>query len=144
MNSKNNQLPARRREPMTDTQLLLTITICIFFVMYVAAILIWGGGFKKPQMLFDMLNDNAFLIIISCGLTIVMITGSISGISPTAMVMPNINDSSQLFLVSKLATKITGIITSINLISSFDMESMFWSKVLLVLSEDSDLAMEPK
>ena len=31
MNSKNNQLPARRREPMTDTQLLLTITICIFF-----------------------------------------------------------------------------------------------------------------
>ena len=77
MNSKNNQLPARRREPMTDTQLLLTITICIFFVMYVAAILIWGGGFKKPQMLFDMLNDNAFLIIISCGLTIVMITGSI-------------------------------------------------------------------
>ena len=77
MNSNNNQLPARRREPLTDTQLLLTITICIFLVMYVAAILIWGGGFKKPQMLFDMLNDNAYLVIISCGLTIVMITGSI-------------------------------------------------------------------
>jgi simple sugar transport system permease protein len=45
--------------------------------MYALAILIWGGGFKKPQMLFDMLNDNAYLIIISCGLTIVMITGSI-------------------------------------------------------------------
>lgn len=77
MNQNNNQLPARRREPLTDTQLLLTITICIFLVMYVAAILIWGGGFKKPQMLFDMLNDNAYLVIISCGLTIVMITGSI-------------------------------------------------------------------
>ena len=51
MNQNNNQLPARRREPLTDTQLLLTITICIFLVMYVAAILIWGGGFKKPQML---------------------------------------------------------------------------------------------
>ena len=75
--NNNNQLPARRREPLTDTQLLLTITICIFLVMYVAAILIWGGGFKKPQMLFDMLNDNAYLVIISCGLTIVMITGSI-------------------------------------------------------------------
>ena len=67
----------RRREPITDTQLLLTITICIFLAMYVAAMLIWGGGFKKPQMLFDILNDNAYLIIISCGLTIVMITGSI-------------------------------------------------------------------
>ena len=77
MNSNNNQLPARRKEPLTDTQLLLTITICIFLVMYVGAILIWGGGFKKPQMLFDMLNDNAYLVIISCGLTIVMITGSI-------------------------------------------------------------------
>ena len=77
MNSNNNQLPARRKEPFTDTQLLLTITICIFLVMYVGAILIWGGGFKKPQMLFDMLNDNAYLVIISCGLTIVMITGSI-------------------------------------------------------------------
>ena len=77
MNPNNNQLPTRRREPLTDTQLLLTITICIFLVMYVAAILIWGGGFKKPQMLFDMLNDNAYLVIISCGLTIVMITGSI-------------------------------------------------------------------
>ncbi len=68
---------SRRREPITDTQLLLTITVCIFIAMYVGAMFIWGGGFKKPQMLFDMLNDNAFLIIISCGLTIVMITGSI-------------------------------------------------------------------
>ena len=66
-----------RREPITDTQLLMTITVCIFVGMYILAILIWGGGFKKPQMLFDMLNDNAYLIIISCGLTIVMITGSI-------------------------------------------------------------------
>ncbi|MBE6909277.1 MAG: sugar ABC transporter permease YjfF [Ruminococcaceae bacterium] len=71
------QKTARRREPITDTQLLLTITICIFVGMYVMAMLVWGGGFLKPQMLFDILNDNAYLIIISCGLTIVMITGSI-------------------------------------------------------------------
>ena len=75
-NSKNSA-PVRRREPITDTQLLLTITICIFVCMYVAAMLIWGGGFKKPQMIFDILNDNAFLVIVACGLTIVMITGSI-------------------------------------------------------------------
>jgi len=67
----------RRREPLTDTQLLLTITIGIFVVMYAAAMLIWGGGFLRAQKIFDLLNDNAFLIIISCGLTIVMISGGI-------------------------------------------------------------------
>lgn len=77
MDEKGLNVSRRHREPITDTQLLLTITICIFVCMYVAAILIWGGGFKKPQMLFDILNDNAYLVIISCGLTIVMITGSI-------------------------------------------------------------------
>ena len=69
--------PVRRREPLTDTQLLLTITICIFFAMYGAAIIIWGGGFLRPQKVFDLLNDNAYLLIISCSLTIVMICGGI-------------------------------------------------------------------
>ena len=75
---KNERLASSvQREPMTDSKLLLTITICIFVCMYVLAMLIWGGGFKKPQMLFDILNDNAYLVIISCALTIVMIAGSI-------------------------------------------------------------------
>ena len=67
----------RRREPLTDTQLLLWITIGIFFGMYFLAMAIWGGGFLRVQQLFDMLNNNASLIIISCGLTIVMIAGGI-------------------------------------------------------------------
>lgn len=67
----------KQREPMTDNRLLLTITICIFFVMYAAAMLIWGGGFLRPQKIFDLLNDNAYLIIIACGLTIIMICGGI-------------------------------------------------------------------
>ena len=74
-NDKNSSTV--RREPLTDTQLLLTITICIFFVMYIAAMLIWGGGFLRPQKIFDLLNDNAYLLIIACGLTIVMICGGI-------------------------------------------------------------------
>lgn len=75
--NEKNSVSVRRREPLTDTQLLLTITICIFFVMYGAAMLIWGGGFLRPQKVFDLLNDNAYLIIIACGLTIVMICGGI-------------------------------------------------------------------
>lgn len=66
-----------RKEPLTDTALLLTITVCVFIGMYVLAMAIWGGGFLKPQQLFDMFNNNASLIIIACGLTIVMITGGI-------------------------------------------------------------------
>ncbi len=75
--NENTKVSARRREPLTDTQLLMTITICIFFVMYGAAMLIWGGGFLRPQKIFDLLNDNAYLLIIACGLTIVMICGGI-------------------------------------------------------------------
>ena len=67
----------RRREPMSDTQLLLTITICIFFGLYILAMLVWGGGFLRPQQVFDMLNNNAALIIVACSLTIVMICGGI-------------------------------------------------------------------
>ena len=66
-----------RREPLTDTQLLMTITIGIFIGMYLLAILLLKGGFLHAQQIFDMLNDNASLIIVSCGLTIVMIGGGI-------------------------------------------------------------------
>lgn len=72
-----NTKSIRRREPMSDTQLLLTITIGIFFGLYILAMLVWGGGFLRPQQVFDMLNNNAALIIIACSLTIVMICGGI-------------------------------------------------------------------
>ena len=65
------------REPLTDTQLLMTITIGIFIIMYLMAMIFFGGGFLHAQQIFDMLNDNASLIIVSCGLTIVMIGGGI-------------------------------------------------------------------
>ena len=66
-----------RKEPLNDTQLLMSITIGIFIVMYLAAIIFLGGGFLHAQQIFDMLNDNASLIIVSCALTIVMIGGGI-------------------------------------------------------------------
>ncbi|WP_330364797.1 ABC transporter permease [Butyrivibrio sp. NC3005] len=68
---------SKRKEPLTDTQLLMTITICIFAVMYILAMIILQGGFLHAQQIFDLLNDNASLIIVSCGLTIVMIGGGI-------------------------------------------------------------------
>ncbi|MDO4475564.1 MAG: sugar ABC transporter permease YjfF [Lachnospiraceae bacterium] len=62
---------------MTDTGLLLTITIVVFFLMYASAVIFLGSGFGKPQAFFNILNDNAALIVLSCGLTIVMIGGGI-------------------------------------------------------------------
>ncbi|MBR1651054.1 MAG: sugar ABC transporter permease YjfF [Lachnospiraceae bacterium] len=67
----------KRKEPLTDTQLLMSITICIFLVMYAFAMIFLKGGFLHAQQIFDMLNDNASLLIVSCGLTIVMIGGGI-------------------------------------------------------------------
>ena len=67
----------KRREPFTDTQLLLTITICIFVGMYILAMCFLQGGFLRFQQIADLLNDNTSLIIVSCGLTIVMICGGI-------------------------------------------------------------------
>ena len=72
------QIGKTRREPLTDSQLLMTITIGIFAVMYAAAMIFMGGGFLRTQQFFDLLNDNAALIIISCSLTIVMIGGGIN------------------------------------------------------------------
>jgi len=68
----------RQREPLTDTQMLMFISIGIFAAMYLAAMLTLKGGFLKPQQIFDLLNDNAALIIISCALTVVMIGGGIN------------------------------------------------------------------
>ncbi|MBQ7505918.1 MAG: sugar ABC transporter permease YjfF [Lachnospiraceae bacterium] len=62
---------------LSDTNLLLIITIVVFFVMYIGAVVIQGGGFLKPQMFFNILNANAALIIASVGMSIVMITGGI-------------------------------------------------------------------
>jgi len=72
---KNGRL--KDRPKMNDTNLLLTITVAAFFVMYLGAILFLGGSFTKPQNFLNILNNNASLIVLSCGMSIVMITGGI-------------------------------------------------------------------
>ena len=60
-----------RAKNIGDTNLLLTITIVVFFAMYIGAIVFQGAGFLKPQTFFNILNANAALIILSCGLSLV-------------------------------------------------------------------------
>ena len=78
MADRNQSPRIRQREPLTDAQMLMFISIGIFAAMYVGAMLTLKGGFLKPQQIFDLLNDNAALIIIACSLTVVMIGGGIN------------------------------------------------------------------
>ena len=73
---KNGRLSTRLSN-LSDTNLLLTITIVVFILMYALAVVVLGSGFRKPQAFFNILNENAALIILSCGMSIVMITGGI-------------------------------------------------------------------
>mgnify|MGYP001439746450 FL=1 len=64
----------RGRQPLSDSSFLLTITISMFIAIYALAIAFLGDkGFSKLQMFFNLFNENAALIVIACGLTIVMI-----------------------------------------------------------------------
>lgn len=75
ISEKKNRLTPQNG--LSDTNLLLSITIVVFVLMYVLAVILLGSGFRKPQAFFNILNDNAALIILSCGMCIVMITGGI-------------------------------------------------------------------
>ena len=65
-----------KREKMTNTMLLMTISIIIFIGLYIYAVLNIQG-FEKAKMFVDLINENAPTIIIACSLTIVMIGGGI-------------------------------------------------------------------
>jgi len=74
---KNGKKKGNIFAQMSDTNLLLTITIAVFVLMYLFAIIFQGAGFLKPQTFLNILNSNASLIIVSVGMSIVMITGGI-------------------------------------------------------------------
>lgn len=67
----------KKKKQMTDTSFLLMITMIVFFGMYTSAVVFLGEGFAKPQTFLNILNDNAALIILACGMSIVMISGGI-------------------------------------------------------------------
>lgn len=57
---------------------LLLITITLFVVMYIVGMIVFADkGFARLQMFLNLFINNAGLIVIACGMTIVMITGGI-------------------------------------------------------------------
>ena len=67
----------RRFQQLTDSNLLLLIAVSIFVVLYVFAMFFIGGSFLRWQGFFNLLNNNAALLILACALSIVMIGGGI-------------------------------------------------------------------
>ena len=66
----------KKKLTLTKSNLLLVITIAVFFIMYIGAMVIEGQGFLKPQTFLNILNANAALIITSVGMSIVMISAA--------------------------------------------------------------------
>lgn len=68
----------KSKRKISGTGFLLLITVVLFAVMYAAGMIVFSDkGFAKPQMFFNLFITNAGLLVISMGLTIVMISGGI-------------------------------------------------------------------
>ena len=66
------------RKPLNGNFILLLMTIGLFIAMYVAGCLAYAEkGFTNLQTFLDILKNNAGLICVTCGMTVVMITGGI-------------------------------------------------------------------
>ena len=63
---------------MNSNTLLLIITIVLFVVMYAAGCVVYASkGFTHVQTFLNILNNNAGLVCVACGMTCVMLTGGI-------------------------------------------------------------------
>lgn len=72
------------------------ITIILFFLMFIIGGIIFKGFFS-PQVFYNLFIDNSFMIIASCGMTMVIITGGIdlsigSIIALTTMVVAHLTE----------------------------------------------------
>lgn len=67
-----------KKRKISSNDVLLIITIVLFFVMYLAGCGVYASkGFTKVQNFCNILINNAGLICVTCGMTCVMLTGGI-------------------------------------------------------------------
>ena len=68
----------KTKRKIDGNSFLLLITIALFFIMYIAGMIIFREqGFGKVQNFLNLFISNAGLIVIAAGMTVVMITGGI-------------------------------------------------------------------
>lgn len=67
----------RRKESISDSNLLFLISLIILAVMYAIGLIKYPASFMNLQTFVDLFNNNAPLIILTCGMSVVMIGGGI-------------------------------------------------------------------
>ena len=67
-----------KKVKIQSSNVLLIITICLFFAMYLVGCIVYGNkGFTHLQTFLNILINNAGLICVACGTTMVMLSGGI-------------------------------------------------------------------
>jgi len=78
INDSSIKLSKIHQKKLSNTGIMLFITIGLFILLYVISIIIFkDSNFAKFSVFFNFFNTKAYLLAISLGLTVVMITGSI-------------------------------------------------------------------
>jgi simple sugar transport system permease protein len=67
----------KKREAISNSNLLFLISIIIFVIMYTIGLIRFPASFMNLQTFVDLFNNNAPLIILTCGMSVVMIGGGI-------------------------------------------------------------------
>jgi len=70
-------LRKKPRESISNSNLLFLIAIMIFTAMYAVGFFRFPASFRNLQTFVDFFNNNAPLIILTCGMSVVMIGGGI-------------------------------------------------------------------
>ena len=69
---------AIKHNNISNTGIMLIITIGLFVLLYIISVILFkDSNFAKFSVFFNFFNTKAYLLAISLGLTVVMITGSI-------------------------------------------------------------------
>jgi galactofuranose transport system permease protein len=69
---------AIKHKGLSNTGIMLIITIGLFVLLYIISVILFkDSNFAKFSVFFNFFNTKAYLLAISLGLTVVMITGSI-------------------------------------------------------------------
>ena len=78
MKTEQKTAKALGSKKMNSNTLLLVITVVLFVVMYAAGCVVYASkGFTHAQTFLNILNNNAGLVCVACGMTCVMLTGGI-------------------------------------------------------------------
>jgi simple sugar transport system permease protein len=75
----NHSIKNIKRSGMSSTGIMLIITITLFLVLYITSIILFrDSNFGKYSIFFNtFFNEKPYLLALSLGLTVVLITGSI-------------------------------------------------------------------